>query len=273
MKSPALQWYPKQYLGDDKVLAMDWDARGMHHWLLNISWQQEPKGSIPNDMALIRRWLGSPSDDIWRRVRPQIFSAWSFRDGRWFNGGMVRAAVRQQAFSESRTKSVRKRYEKPTSAQKTEEVLVVGSTSLKTENNQNQEITTTPPTPSKLKRKTRDEVIAGFSEAVAAVVNPLLAEWPAKQPQNKHPIRIDVAQFADRVDNILKNHSALSPPLLVEAARDYLKQEKNFYHAPQYFFGPGNGTEPPWRSYARMVWHMKQQQEKAPDERIQRATA
>jgi hypothetical protein len=126
-KSPALQWYPKQYLGDDKVIAMDWDARGMHHWLLNISWQQEPKGSIPDDMALIRRWLGSPTEDIWRRVRPQIFSAWTLRDGRWFNDGMVRTAERQKVFSESRTKSLRKRYEKPTKAQKTEEEVITST--------------------------------------------------------------------------------------------------------------------------------------------------
>lgn len=104
-KSPAVQWYPKQYLGDDKIIAMDWDARGMHHWLLNISWQQDPPGTLPDDMALISRWLGSPPDPIWRRVRPQIFSAWSLQDGRWVNSGMVRAWERQQKFSASRKKS------------------------------------------------------------------------------------------------------------------------------------------------------------------------
>jgi hypothetical protein len=103
-KAPAFQWYPKQYLGDDKVLAMDWDARGMHHWLLNISWQQEPPGSLPNDFDQIRRWLGSPSDDVWRRVRPQIFCSWSLRDGRWFNSGMVRAWERQQTYKQNGSK-------------------------------------------------------------------------------------------------------------------------------------------------------------------------
>lgn len=103
-KSPAVQWYPKQYLGDDKVLAMEWDARGMHHWLLNISWQQEPRGTIPNDTGLIRRWLGSPSDEIWRRVWPQIKESWLLQDGRFVNAGMLRAAQRQEAYSKRRTK-------------------------------------------------------------------------------------------------------------------------------------------------------------------------
>jgi uncharacterized protein YdaU (DUF1376 family) len=104
-KSPAFQWYPKQYLGDDKVLGMDWDARGMHVHLLNISWQQEPPGSLPNDTEQIRRWCGSPLDDVWRRVRPQIFCAWSLRDGRWFNAGMVRAWERQQTYKQNGSKT------------------------------------------------------------------------------------------------------------------------------------------------------------------------
>lgn len=69
---------------------MEWDARGMHVHLLNISTQEEPPGSIPNDMAAIRRWLGSPSEDIWRRVRPQIFAAWELRGERWVSPGMER---------------------------------------------------------------------------------------------------------------------------------------------------------------------------------------
>jgi len=113
-KSPAVQWYPKQYLGDDKVLAMDWDARGMHHWLLNLSWQQEPVGSIPDDICLVRRWLGLPSgsadaDRVWARVWPQIKAAWALKDGRWFNAGMVRAWERQQTYKQNGSKNGGKR--------------------------------------------------------------------------------------------------------------------------------------------------------------------
>lgn len=94
-RPPSIQWYFKQYLGDNDVLKMDWEASGMHVWLLNLCIQEEPPGSIPNDMAVIRRWLRNPSDDVWRRVQPQIFTAWKFRDGRWFNEGMVRACTRK----------------------------------------------------------------------------------------------------------------------------------------------------------------------------------
>lgn len=103
-KSPAFQWYPKQALGDDKILAMDWDAKGMHYTLLWISWQQQPPGTLPNDMAAIRRWIGSPSDETWRRVSPQILAAWPLQGDRRVNAGMARAWERQQTYKQNGSK-------------------------------------------------------------------------------------------------------------------------------------------------------------------------
>lgn len=111
LKGPAIQWYYKQWLGDDKVLGMDWDAQGMHFWLINLSCQQDPAGTIPNDIALIRRWLRNPSDDVWRRVQPQIFSSWSLADGRWHQKGTEETAAKQVAFSESRSQAATKRWD------------------------------------------------------------------------------------------------------------------------------------------------------------------
>jgi uncharacterized protein YdaU (DUF1376 family) len=97
-KLRTIPWDPKQWLGDDDVLAMDWPARAMHFHLLMLSVQQEPAGSIPNDTALLRRWLHSPSDEVWRQVWPQISSAWRLQDGRWFNKGMVSAHEKQSRY-------------------------------------------------------------------------------------------------------------------------------------------------------------------------------
>lgn len=99
-RPPAIQWYYKQWLGDNKVLAMDWDARAMHFHLLMISVQEEPPGSLPNDMTVICRWLNSPSDNVWRRVKPQIFTAWDLQNNRWFNSGMVETCERQRKYRE-----------------------------------------------------------------------------------------------------------------------------------------------------------------------------
>lgn len=133
-KSPAFQWYPKQYLADDKVLAMDWDARGMHVHLLNIAWQQQPPGSIPDDIRIVRQWLGLPSgfadaDRVWGRVWPQIKTAWALKDGRWFNFGLVRSWDRQQIYKQNGSKSNSKSRANP--EQHYEDEDVVSSSSQK----------------------------------------------------------------------------------------------------------------------------------------------
>ncbi len=100
-KAPAYQRYPKQIMGDDKVLLMDWDAYGMHNWLLDISWQQNPRGTIPDDTDALRRWLRHPDEETWRRVWPQLKASWPILDGsqRRFNAGMMRCAEKQENYS------------------------------------------------------------------------------------------------------------------------------------------------------------------------------
>lgn len=80
---------------------MDWDARGMYVHLLCMAWQENPPGSIPNDDAVIRRWLNLSRDieddlRVWRRVRPQIMTAWVLRDGRWYQKALCEAFGRNQ---------------------------------------------------------------------------------------------------------------------------------------------------------------------------------
>lgn len=81
----------------------------MHVHLLNLSWQQEPVGSIPDDIGTLRRWLGLPSgsadaDRVWARVWPQIMPAWALKDGRRFNAGMVATRERQQIYKQNGSK-------------------------------------------------------------------------------------------------------------------------------------------------------------------------
>lgn len=139
-KNPAYQRYPKQILGDNLVLSMDWDAYGMHNWLLDISFQENPPGTIPDDQAVVRRWLRSPSDDVWRRVWPQLKTAWPIlADGRRGNKGMMRTCERQRAYSESRSEAAKARWNKDddayalrmdmhTPCESTEDEDVLGST-------------------------------------------------------------------------------------------------------------------------------------------------
>lgn len=104
---------------------MDWDAKAMHFHLLMMSIQEEPPGSIPDDMALIRRWLGSPSEDIWRRVRPQVLSAWTLRTERWFNYGMVETFERKERFSQRYEKGTKQGRESPENQDNSNKELVL----------------------------------------------------------------------------------------------------------------------------------------------------
>lgn len=108
--APAFQFYPKQWLGDDKILGMDWDARGMHVHLLCIAWQQSPPCSLPDDDAALRKWCGNPKR--WRKVKDQILSAWKMIDGRWVQEGLLREYEKQRQYSQSRREAAEARWGK-----------------------------------------------------------------------------------------------------------------------------------------------------------------
>jgi uncharacterized protein YdaU (DUF1376 family) len=111
VSTPSFQFYPKQWLGDDKIMLMDWDARGMHFHLLCIAWQQPIACSVPADERIIRRWLGSPKD--WPRLKAQIFSAWRLENDRWFQDGLLREFNAQKRRQENGAKGGRPKTKVP----------------------------------------------------------------------------------------------------------------------------------------------------------------
>jgi uncharacterized protein YdaU (DUF1376 family) len=108
MRAPAFQFYPKQWLGDDKVMGMDWDARAMHMHLMCIAWQQDPPCTIPDDDAMMRRWLANPEN--WPDLKAQILTAWKLTDGRWSQAGLLAEFNKQTAFRESRKNGAKSRW-------------------------------------------------------------------------------------------------------------------------------------------------------------------
>src|SRR6188474_1476428 len=109
-RAPAFQFYPKQWLGDDQVLLMDWDARGMHVHLMCIAWQQEPPCSLPNDDSALKKWCGNPKR--WRKVKDQILSAWKVIGDRLVQEGLLREYEKQRNYSESRRQAAEARWGK-----------------------------------------------------------------------------------------------------------------------------------------------------------------
>ncbi len=68
---------PKKWLGDNKVLKMDWTARAMHFHLMLIAWQNTPQGHLEADERTIAKYLSlDVNGEEWKKYWPQISSAW-----------------------------------------------------------------------------------------------------------------------------------------------------------------------------------------------------
>lgn len=69
---------PKKWLGDAKIMSMDWDVRGMHIHLLCFAAQQNLKGFLPYDEDFLIKILNVREDDWTKRIKHQLLKAWDF---------------------------------------------------------------------------------------------------------------------------------------------------------------------------------------------------
>lgn len=69
---------PKKWLGDNKILKMDWDVRAMHFHLMLIAWQNDPQGCIEAEEKVLAKYLSIslPSEDWSQRIFPQLSGSW-----------------------------------------------------------------------------------------------------------------------------------------------------------------------------------------------------
>jgi len=115
---PGFMFRVKQWLGDNNIMLMDWDARGMHMHFMSIAWQQNPPGTLPNDDTKLRRWIGNHPK--WKRLKPQIFnhnpeqSSWKLVDDLWVQEALLKEFIRQAKFRITRKNAAQKRWQKQT---------------------------------------------------------------------------------------------------------------------------------------------------------------
>ena len=117
-KSPAFQFYPKEFLSSTKVIAMSLTERGAYITLLSAEWLD---GSLPTDHRLLAAIVGLTEQRfsrMWPRVLARCFVE---KDGRLFNERLERARRERSDYIASATKggkrSVEVRREKHGSAQ------------------------------------------------------------------------------------------------------------------------------------------------------------
>ena len=103
-RAPAFQFYPRQFSGDDQVMAMDLDAIGAHILLMCNAAASPERYRIEADERAIRNRVRNPGDRDWKRIRAQLLrGAWKpTTDGLWWEQeGLRRAHEKQQAFSDA----------------------------------------------------------------------------------------------------------------------------------------------------------------------------
>ncbi len=112
-KSPAFQFYPRDWLGDPEIMLMDWDAKAMHLHCICIAWLHTDACALPDDDALLCKWLNIQNDADWvERLKPQIFSAWSLEDGCWIQKRLKREKIKQLERSSKMKNAAKSRWNK-----------------------------------------------------------------------------------------------------------------------------------------------------------------
>lgn len=103
-KSPAYQWYPRDFQADEHVRLMTFEQRGIYRELLDHAWLH---GSIPSDLTILSRLLGNGiTPRRLGRLWPAIKPCWSgMEPGRLVNARQERDRAELNAFRVERSET------------------------------------------------------------------------------------------------------------------------------------------------------------------------
>lgn len=120
MRSPSMQFYFRQFSGDENVSAMDLDTVGAHILLMCYAGASPERCQIPNNRDRMRRLLGQKDDENFKKIWDQLLEgAWKVsEDGKWLEQeGMLRALKNQKEFSKIQAERAKKRWAKNNDAE------------------------------------------------------------------------------------------------------------------------------------------------------------
>jgi len=97
-KSPAYQWYVKDYLSSMDCRRMTYEEKGVYRELLDISWDADPQCFLPNNPAELADFLGISQkkfQKIWEKLRKKFAVT---EDGeKLFNERLLRELRKQES--------------------------------------------------------------------------------------------------------------------------------------------------------------------------------
>jgi len=111
-REPAMQFYFRQFSGDESVASMDLDAVGAHILLMCYAGASKHQFKIEFCDEKIRRILRGVSDENWIRIKQQLLSAWEVsEDGKWLiQNGMKRSLSKRKAFCDKQREKANARW-------------------------------------------------------------------------------------------------------------------------------------------------------------------
>ena len=107
-KSPAFQFYPKDYLSDPRVKAMSFEQRGLYWEAVSLCWLE---GSLPADIAELAAILGCPKRRL-EFVWPRIGLCFETHGERLTHKRLDKERAAQADSRERRADAAKKRWEK-----------------------------------------------------------------------------------------------------------------------------------------------------------------
>jgi len=109
-KSPAYQWYPKDYQTDAAVVLMTLAQEGAYRRLMDVCWLEN---GLPTDTALLWRLAKADSRDHFEReLWPVMYQKFSERDGKLHHSRLDVERKKQRKNRKARQLAAKARWEK-----------------------------------------------------------------------------------------------------------------------------------------------------------------
>lgn len=93
-KTPAFQFYPKDFLADGNVAGMSLEERGAYITLLCLCWQE---GSLPMDVTRLAHMVGT-TPRVFARVWPAVQRCFTEHEGQLRHGRLEKERAKQATY-------------------------------------------------------------------------------------------------------------------------------------------------------------------------------
>lgn len=100
MKSPAFQFYPKDWLSSRGVRMMTSEQRGWYIQLLCEAWESEVQGTLPNDPKILWILAGASSEHLFNTCSTPVIAMFNQTGETLVHNRLVEEVIKQKQWSE-----------------------------------------------------------------------------------------------------------------------------------------------------------------------------